>query len=1179
MSTEVTATGRFLTEDIVNDHTEAWKDEWKANDAGACEAAWAATARLREIALGHPKHGSSLGSINGAAIRTMALSFRKSTAIGVDNCGFREVAEASEDARNELAVIMKATVSKLAWPIQCLLVIMCLLGKKCGGTRAVAVIATYARLLLALIKEEVRGWDRQAGSEDDTALKGKRPLDETARRRIRVEAAALRGKWSVTILWDFKKFFDYINPEILTKSAVDAMFPMDQLALGLMMHRAPRTLRVAGHYGDVVGQTGRSMLAGCTLSTSLARAYLAPLRAACDTDSTCRLAPHVDDLAQTLVAPSENLAIMRAIRYGRALADKARELGLVIADKSRVVASTVKVARAIGRGLQAAEVDITAAQSAEDLGATSTAGGRKRFTSLTKRIHRAALRSMRIRRLTAVTGKANKLCQSGADPLQHYDDAVQGASPPIITSMRRNATRCVQSAGSHPCTATLLAWRIGSKNDPAVAAPMRQVQLWKRIWRSTPRHERGELREAWRTAVPRILLGGTKWKMVSGPFQATVAVLGQLGWVPATPSCWLAPSRDQYADLDEENGNADAVIMEAIQNSAEEAVWKAAARHYLGAGLEEGAPSLGPAAEAKRWFVRHGRPEEAKAVDIVVCGGAWPGGRDGVQRKCRCGQPEDAFHKYWACPLIEDIGAVDGYEMVASTQWLRDEFQGELGRYQCLWGRGILPRSLADIGPRPQPDNIKYRSVGNFDDVVREAGVVYSDGSGGPAHAPRGAPHAGSGLAAITWRSGDGQQGPCVAEVALRGAGVPGRQTVPRAETWAACIAEESIPVRRSIVLAADASYVVNGLKDSTSKDKLRKGKNGDLWNRLLSRLGSSNGLLVPIKVRAHTRPDELAAGTGTIEEVIGNHLADAAAGAAAEDALSRSDAARAIARWEQRAFCITRRLALIETWHWKQGKVTMAPPAPLLEWTEPQVYEVREVLQEMVSNQGHVLRTEGRWTVCGRCHKKRLLANHRFWTSMPCQPKARGRPVALDVPPENRKTKRARLDPDEQHDVGDGTVPVHGEGRVVDARGGAEIEISGASLGKGSDYGDERGDGEQAVDEDSRAGHMNVDEQANTSTTRRSSLMADGVGPENADGDNDTNEMSVEEERSCKAGKRRRTGVEEGASAAEAAQGNAGEVAGNELMSRQAHHRAMLARATELKRRKRAEALAADQA
>ncbi len=357
------------------------------------------------------------------------------------------------------------------------------------------------------------------------------------------------------------------------------------------------------------------------MSTSFARAYLKPLRDECNTNDYQILAQHVDDLTQTITAPSAQLAAARAVQFGRRLAEAAIRLGLNIADKSRVVASIPKYAKMVADGIKRgrASIPIEGANSAEDLGVSTAAGRRRVVGSLARRIAKATKRAKRGGQLVAVNGGAQRLYNSGVDPQQSQDGPIIGVAPPQLTAMRRNACMSVVLAGSKACPTILLAWRLGSTADPMVREPLRQISLWKRIWYTTPPDQRADIRKAWRTAVPKILLHGIKWSKVTEPLQAIGATLAQLGWAPNTPSRWASPCRTMYADLDDQAPEASALIDQVKQLSAENTAWAAAAQHHLGRGLQEGIPSMRPAREARAWLVRHKRPAEVKALDAVVC--------------------------------------------------------------------------------------------------------------------------------------------------------------------------------------------------------------------------------------------------------------------------------------------------------------------------------------------------------------------------------------------------------------------------------------------------------------------------------------------------------------------------------------------------------------------------------
>ena len=104
----------------------------------------------------------------------------------------------------------------------------------------------------------------------------------------------------------------------------------------------------------------------------------------------------------------------------------------------------------------------------------------------------------------------------------------------------------------------------------------------------------------------------------------------------------------------------------------------------------------------------------------------------------------DPLHRYWSCPLLQDIGSEEGFEDVARTQDMRRFFDDRYRDLECLWGRGILPHSLwSDGQPDPTPETVLRCSTPGFEQLVRATGVAFSDGAGGPRHAPKSAPRMG----------------------------------------------------------------------------------------------------------------------------------------------------------------------------------------------------------------------------------------------------------------------------------------------------------------------------------------------------------------------------------------------------------------------------------------------------
>ena len=71
--------------------------------------------------------------------------------------------------------------------------------------------------------------------------------------------------------------------------------------------------------------------------------------------------------------------------------------------------------------------------------------------------------------------------------------------------------------------------------------------------------------------------------------------------------------------------------------AADKTVWRTAARRPMACGLWKGVPDLRLALHARRELLRDDVPDHVKALDLIVCGGAW-GPAD--KWRCRCGTDE-----------------------------------------------------------------------------------------------------------------------------------------------------------------------------------------------------------------------------------------------------------------------------------------------------------------------------------------------------------------------------------------------------------------------------------------------------------------------------------------------------------------------------------------------------------
>ena len=137
---------------------------------------------------------------------------------------------------------------------------------------------------------------------------------------LAMEVAALQGHTSVLVLWDGETFYDLLYGHATADSALRQGFPVVSLAFGMMGHRLPRVLTCAGELGPVTPSTGRSLVAGCSSSTSLARARINQATGEARPTADTTIHQHVDGVSPLSVGPERHQVQASAIAVGLRLA-------------------------------------------------------------------------------------------------------------------------------------------------------------------------------------------------------------------------------------------------------------------------------------------------------------------------------------------------------------------------------------------------------------------------------------------------------------------------------------------------------------------------------------------------------------------------------------------------------------------------------------------------------------------------------------------------------------------------------------------------------------------------------------------------------------------------------------------------------------------------------------------
>ena len=151
-----------------------------------------------------------------------------------------------------------------------------------------------------------RLWDSQHANINDTAKGDCEAEYALYCRQIVLEQSVVAGLHFVQFLFDFQKYYDSISLNLLLPILRQKKFPKVAGALAFQGHWLPRRIVVQDHFGYLLSSFAFGIVAGCTSSTSLARAQvnflleevqtqLATLEVPCDIQQLWF--QHVDDIS------------------------------------------------------------------------------------------------------------------------------------------------------------------------------------------------------------------------------------------------------------------------------------------------------------------------------------------------------------------------------------------------------------------------------------------------------------------------------------------------------------------------------------------------------------------------------------------------------------------------------------------------------------------------------------------------------------------------------------------------------------------------------------------------------------------------------------------------------------------------------------------------------------------
>ena len=413
----------------VEHHAAAWARKWKAHDEDNVDAAMSLVRRTRLRALDNMQ-AEELPEIKPDAVRRASKCFPSESATAFDGWAFGLVASLPDEALEDLGRMMQDSIENLTLPLQSLIQIIALLGKKKGGSRPIAILASYYGIIMKLLKCDVSDWDIRVGGRWDSALKGSSALRAGVMRALKLEVAVSQGKHCLQFLWDIEAFYDNINLEVMVPKLIEKGYPMVPLVLVLIAHKAPRCFRLADTYSTILQGSGLGILPGCLQSNSWARGLLHNMLE--DMANAIPEAPcgqHVDDLSQLVTENSARELYTKGMAVARRVGKGLKNLELPLSSKSVLLPKGAKEAKQVAKALAKEGIHIKLEIEADDLGLGTTALRRRTAKKAWARITAAGKRAARVAALDRRTRCARQLFRTGVQPQQTWGCQAQGASP------------------------------------------------------------------------------------------------------------------------------------------------------------------------------------------------------------------------------------------------------------------------------------------------------------------------------------------------------------------------------------------------------------------------------------------------------------------------------------------------------------------------------------------------------------------------------------------------------------------------------------------------------------------------------------------------------------------------------------------------------------------------------
>jgi hypothetical protein len=205
-----------------------------------------------------------------------------------------------------------------------------------------------------------------------------------------------------------------VDLAVVVRVGYTVEYPLVQLALGILMHQAPRRVITEAGVSELLWPK-RSLIAGCAQAVDLSRLALwEVLEEAHAAHRPRELRTWVDDMAHGERGREQDVED-KLVKVALAMVELLRQRGFKVSPKTVVTTTPASIAKRVVNRLAQAGVHFQTTQVARDLG-IDTYGVRRGTKVMQDRIQKAGRRAKGIRALMAINKDAKALVNTGFRP-------------------------------------------------------------------------------------------------------------------------------------------------------------------------------------------------------------------------------------------------------------------------------------------------------------------------------------------------------------------------------------------------------------------------------------------------------------------------------------------------------------------------------------------------------------------------------------------------------------------------------------------------------------------------------------------------------------------------------------------------------------------------------------------